>query len=150
MPQFKTTLILTCLAAVRHVVAQSDLIINTTSGPFQGDTAESGLERWLGIPYGQPPVGNLRFKAPVPITSPATDVKQASTFGDACPQPPGDLGAPMSEDCLYLNIYRPEGTDSSAKLPVLVFIHVSNVSIYQSVFLSTYIGWTMDKWVRYS
>lgn len=128
MSHFKTSLLLVCIVAAKYTSAQSNLIVNTTSGIFEGNTAESGLERWLGIPYAQPPVGGLRFKAPVPVTDPAPDVKQALEFGDACPQPGANLGAPISEDCLYLNIYRPEGTNSSANLPILVFIHVSTAS----------------------
>ena len=80
------------------------LEVRTTSGTFRG-LAGSPLDRWLGIPFAQPPVGSLRFKAPVPITRPARGVKNATTFGNACPQQPSDsLGAPMSEDCLFLNV----------------------------------------------
>ena len=82
------------------------LLAHTTSGVFKGITVDGNLDRWLGIPYAQPPVGDLRFKAPVPITkSHFSGVQNASTFGNACPQLPSDsLGAPQSEDCLFLNV----------------------------------------------
>ncbi|KAJ3004670.1 hypothetical protein NUW54_g4701 [Trametes sanguinea] len=77
------------------------LVIRTTSGTFRGQNTGNGTERWLGIPFAQPPVGSLRFKAPVAITNASPTVKNAFTFGNACPQAPSDsLGAPQSEDCL--------------------------------------------------
>lgn len=83
----------------------SSLQLSLTSGTFRGVANANGTDAWLGIPFAQPPVGSLRFKAPVPITTPAADVKDASTFGNACPQVPRDsLGAPQSEDCLFLNV----------------------------------------------
>ncbi|TFK62150.1 alpha/beta-hydrolase [Pluteus cervinus] len=94
------------------------------TGTFGGAFAANGTERWLGIPYAQPPVGPLRFKAPVPITAAASGVSDATVFGSACPQPPSSsLGAPQSEDCLFLNVYRPVGTTPDSGLPVLVWIH---------------------------
>ncbi|KAJ3712185.1 alpha/beta-hydrolase [Lentinula raphanica] len=105
------------------VQSQSSLEVTLTSGRFQGVSTDNGTEKWLGIPYAAPPVGELRFKAPTPFVKTINELQQASTFGNACPQPPGDLGAPMSEDCLFLNVWRPAGTTSEAKLPVLVWIH---------------------------
>jgi hypothetical protein len=82
------------------LVASSPLI-GLSSGTFRGCTV-NGTERWLGIPYAQPPVGALRFKAPLPISRPAKGVQDAFEFSYACPQPP--TTAPTSEDCLYLNV----------------------------------------------
>ena len=124
MPAFKTALVFASAFVLQVATAQSNLTVATTSGTFQGVTTENGTDQWLGIPFAQPPVGNLRFKAPVPITSPAAGVKEATSFGDACPQPSGDLGAPIGEDCLYLNVWRPTGTNSSTGLPVLAWIYV--------------------------
>ncbi|EJD06597.1 alpha/beta-hydrolase [Fomitiporia mediterranea MF3/22] len=103
--------------------APNRLVINTTSGSFQGVLTTNGTEHWLGIPYAQSPVGSLRFKAPVPISKPPQGIQAASAFGNACPQPPSDLGAPIGEDCLFLNVWRPNGTSSEEKLPILVWIH---------------------------
>ncbi|TFY55649.1 hypothetical protein EVG20_g9246, partial [Dentipellis fragilis] len=84
----------------------------------------NGTEHWLGIPYAQPPVGNLRFKAPVPILLPRRGLQNATAFGDACPQAAAStLGAPIGEDCLYLNVWRPKNTTARERLPVLVWIH---------------------------
>lgn len=113
-----------CAGTVLSQFSSADLAINTTSGAFQGVLTSNGTEHWLGIPFAHPPVGSLRFKAPVPITTALGGIQNSSTFGDACPQLPASLGAPMSEDCLYLNVWRPNGTSSDAKLPVLAYIYV--------------------------
>ena len=105
-------------------VEASSLVVNTTSGVFQGVSVANGTERWLGIPFAQPPVGALRFKAPVSVKSPSDGVTNATTFGNACPQRISNLGAPISEDCLYINVWRPQGTSPSEKLPVLAWIYV--------------------------
>ncbi|KAK0474297.1 alpha/beta-hydrolase [Armillaria luteobubalina] len=104
--------------------ACSSLDIQLSSGTFTGQNT-NGLDRWLGIPFALPPVGDLRFKAPVPVCMNLSGVQHdATTFGNACPQPPGNLGANISEDCLYVNIWRPEAaTDSKEGVPVLFWIH---------------------------
>ncbi|KAL5503975.1 hypothetical protein ACEPAH_8047 [Sanghuangporus vaninii] len=120
-------LILSVLSATLNTpalwAAPNSLVAETTSGSFQGVLTSNGTEKWLGIPFAQPPVGSLRFKAPVSISTVSDSIQDASTFGNACPQLPGDLGAPMSEDCLYLNVWRPSGTSSNDKLPVLFWIY---------------------------
>lgn len=85
----------------------SPLVVNLKTGQFQGVRTNNGTELWLGIPFAQPPVESLRFKAPVPITVASKGVQDASTFGNACPQvPAASLGAPIGEDCLVLNVRR--------------------------------------------
>ena len=85
--------------------ASASLDVNTTSGTFRGVANTSGIEQWLGIPFAEAPVGSLRFKAPLPFTKRSTAVQNASAFGNACPQVPSNgLGAPQSEDCLFLNV----------------------------------------------
>lgn len=84
----------------------NQLQVKLTSGTFVGvGNATEGTEKWLGVPFAQPPIGTLRFKAPVPITRPSRVVRQAVQFGNACPQSPSPgLGAPVGEDCLFLNV----------------------------------------------
>ena len=87
--------------------SSSSLVVRLTSGSFQGIAtgAPNTSEIWFRLPFAQPPIDNFRFKAPIPITSPTAEVKNATQFGNACPQIPSDtLGAPMGEDCLYLNV----------------------------------------------
>ncbi|KAJ3545411.1 hypothetical protein NM688_g5630 [Phlebia brevispora] len=103
----------------------SNLIVQLTSGHFVGEqSATNGTDRWLGIPFAEPPVGSLRFKAPVRISNPSNELRNATAFGNACPQAPSSsLGAPQSEDCLFLNVWRPIGTTAGDKLPVLFWIY---------------------------
>ena len=80
---------------------------------------------YKGIPYAAPPLGALRWRAPQP-PRPWSGVRVASEFGNACLQerargPEPSMGAPLSEDCLYLNIWRP--ARANGKLPVMVWIH---------------------------
>ncbi|KAH9177405.1 alpha/beta-hydrolase [Lactarius sanguifluus] len=98
----------------------SPLLINLSSGTFRGFTV-NGTDRWLGIPYAEPPVGPLRFKAPLAISRPAPDIQDALHLSDACPQPTTTMT--VREDCLYLNVWRPHRTSSTARLPVIVWIH---------------------------
>lgn len=87
--------------------ATTSPVVHLTSGSFLGVSAgaPNNTDKWLGIPFAQPPVGALRFKAPVPIILAPFGVKSATNFGNACPQAASSsLGAPMSEDCLFLNV----------------------------------------------
>lgn len=84
--------------------ASSPLDVPLRTGTFRGVSTTAGIEKWLGLPFALPPTGSLRFKAPVPVTSTSKAVKDASKFGNACPQPAGNLGAPIGEDCLVLNV----------------------------------------------
>ncbi|KAF7319011.1 Carboxylic ester hydrolase [Mycena chlorophos] len=104
--------------------ASSSLDVKIATGTFRGVATPNGTEAWLGLPYAQPPVNRLRFKAPLPITKTSSGVQNASAFGNACPQPTSDLGpVSIAEDCLSLNIWRPTGTEASAKLPVMFWIY---------------------------
>nr|GAT52928.1 predicted protein [Mycena chlorophos] len=112
------------LAAIAVHAASSSLDVTIATGTFRGVALANGTERWLGLRFAQPPVGGLRFKAPVAITETSSGVQSASAFGNACPQPPGTLGpVSIAEDCLFLNVWRPTGTKANAKLPVLFWIH---------------------------
>ncbi|KAK7044075.1 hypothetical protein VNI00_007791 [Paramarasmius palmivorus] len=104
------------------------LDVRLRSGTFRGVSTANGTEKWLGIPYAAAPVGSRRFKSPAPLKhGPMAGnelVKDASQFGNACPQlPSSSLGAPISEDCLFLNVWRPQNTSADAKLPILVWFH---------------------------
>jgi para-nitrobenzyl esterase len=88
-----------------------------------------GVRLFRGIPYAAPPVGNLRWRAPQPVV-PWQGVKRADDFSAACMQlPTGTEGnawreghVPVSEDCLYLNIWTP-ARSAADRLPVMVWIH---------------------------
>lgn len=87
------------------------------------DGEAGGARAFLGIPYAEPPVGELRFQPPQPAKHWHGNL-EATAFGPSCIQNPGALSATgeYSEDCLSLNVYSPEDPDYAA-LPVMVFIH---------------------------
>ncbi|KAF8918343.1 Alpha/Beta hydrolase protein [Mucidula mucida] len=74
-----------------------------------------------GIPFAEPPLGELRLKAPVTKFFLDDDVFDASSFGPGCLQP--NASFPISEDCLTINIFRPSGISPNASLPVLFWAY---------------------------
>jgi para-nitrobenzyl esterase len=100
-----------------------------------GGSAESspGVRVWKGVPFAAPPVGALRWQPPQPVAK-WDGVRDASAFGNVCIQPPGPTegpGArlniavlpdspPLSEDCLYLNVWSGAAT-AAERRPVMVY-----------------------------
>ena len=83
----------------------------------------TALDAFLGIPYGAPPVGDKRWRAPQPAES-WTDIREAKAFGAYCAAAASPNGARSeAEDCLFINVWRPSDVSADAKLPVYVFIH---------------------------
>lgn len=98
-------------------------IVRIDDGLVEGTILRSREERsfyaFMGIPYAQPPINNLRFQAPVPV-EPWTDTLSAISYGPMCYQiPRTETTIQMSEDCLQINVFSPNLT---ASLPVIVYI----------------------------
>jgi para-nitrobenzyl esterase len=86
----------------------------------------TGIQRYLGIPYAQPPVGDLRWRAPQSLDE-WSGVRSAKAFGPRAMQAPvfGDMkfrSDGISEDCLYLNVWTPARRNTTG-LPVLVYFY---------------------------
>ena len=101
-------------------------VIRVDGGLVRG-TAGAGVSSFLGLPYAAPPTGNLRWRPPQPAAG-WTGVKDATAFGPSCPQPtmfnPFLPPGPISENCLYLNVYTPAlQNHRGGGQPVLVWIH---------------------------
>ena len=98
----------------------------TRAGQLRGVATPGGGAQFLGIPFAQPPVGELRWREPLPA-KPWAGVRDANAFGAPCAQPV--LGAwnrhdaeTSQEDCLYLNVVTPVWP-AKAKLPVMFWLH---------------------------
>jgi carboxylesterase type B len=132
-------------AAIFFVLSHaSDVpVVQISNGTVQG--SRSGIvDSFLGIPFAQPPVGELRFRPPLPFNA-SFGTLNATDLPRACPQLPqdvdqrtyqqipGDDFAPYSiftadpsdagEDCLTLNVQRPAAATVDSKLPVLFWIY---------------------------
>ena len=101
------------------------LQVKTQYGVLEG-FEEDGVKKFLGVPFAQAPVGDLRWKAPQPVQA-WEGVREAKQFGDDPMQLDvfGDMafrGSGRSEDCLYLNIWTTAATTADA-LPVLIYFN---------------------------
>jgi para-nitrobenzyl esterase len=122
----RISLVLAVLASpLAAYAAPSGPQVKTTSGVVEGGK-DGGVNAFLGIPYAAAPVGEQRWRAPMPAAK-WTGVRKATEFGSHCLQ--GNVYGDMvfhdpggSEDCLSLNVWVP-AKPASAKLPVMVWIY---------------------------
>lgn len=106
-------------------------IVRIDSGLVSGQTDAQGVTSYLGIPFAAPPVGALRWRAPQPV-APWKGVRPADHFGASCMQEevgirlpwtrPFMTQGPMSEDCLFLNVWTTARTGQE-KQAVMVYIY---------------------------
>jgi len=99
------------LAGVMAGAQDELLVVKTDAGQVRGLARDGGGARFLGIPFAQPPVGDLRWKEPIPAKG-WSGVRDAKAYSAPCAQP--DLGfwnrrdaETGVEDCLYLNVVTP-------------------------------------------
>ncbi|MDK2865999.1 MAG: para-nitrobenzyl esterase [Clostridiales bacterium] len=111
--------------------------VTTAYGTVEG-FQENGLIKWLGIPFAKPPIGDLRFRRAQPCEKWQT-IKQCHKFGNKPIQFfPFEIGEipeayriiPESEDCLTVNIWRPDHPQK--KLPVIVWIYGGAFTVGES------------------
>ncbi len=113
------------IAASAAAAAAPREIVRIDGGFLQGASV-AGVVSFKGIPFAAPPVGPLRWRAPQHLRH-WDGIRAATEFGNACLQPASrtgssqPLGAPISEDCLYLNVWRP--ARPTGPLPVMVWIY---------------------------
>jgi carboxylesterase type B len=127
---------------------ETNPVVSTPVGKIKG-VSDGKVQRFLGIPYAQAPVGALRFKKPVPLTPNPNANIDATQYGDACLVRISDAPNPIlsflarvdpptrSEDCLNLDIYVPEGAKD---LPVMVWTFPGGFDTGDSQGLGNYYG----------
>jgi para-nitrobenzyl esterase len=104
-----------------HAQARNPLAF-TFDGPVRGTVNATGVREFLGIPYAAAPVGDLRWRPPVP-RAPWFQTLDATQFAKHCPQPTSPFGIESTtEDCLFLNVFTPDSGDFRLR-PVMVWIH---------------------------
>ncbi|KIJ63651.1 hypothetical protein HYDPIDRAFT_29443 [Hydnomerulius pinastri MD-312] len=133
----------------------------STTGPtvdvgyatYLGNQSYPNTVAYLGIPYAEPPVGDLRFRATVPLNTTRISqeaggqVVNATYYPNFCIQGTtggGDAGGAGSEDCLKVNIYAPYGAKEGDNLPVLFYIHGGGY-VYGNPR-----NWPFDGWINQS
>ncbi|CAG9560222.1 unnamed protein product [Danaus chrysippus] len=98
-------------------------IVTVNEGKLRGEVGNlvdgARYYSFKGIPYAAPPIGNLRFKAPLP-PKPWSGIRDATKFGSICTQ--FNTTFQGDEDCLFLNVYT-KVLDKKSKIPVMVYIH---------------------------
>ncbi|KAI0058368.1 alpha/beta-hydrolase [Artomyces pyxidatus] len=130
-------------------------IVDLGYASYLGNQSFPNTVAYLGIPYAEPPLGGLRFRAPLPLNttrvtvSTGNNVVDATQYPDFCIQ--GSVsGKPIlhrgagSEDCLKVNIYAPAGAIPGDNLPVLVYIHGGGY-VYGNPR-----NWPFDHWIHQS
>lgn len=129
MRRLRMGMIVAGVALMLTGTASAQPVAKLDSGSVRGK-AEGSVEAFLGLPFAKAPVGALRWRAPQPVAK-WPGVRDATAYSPICyqalikpwaPYPANFIAdAPVSEDCLYLNVWKP--ARAKAKLPVLVFIH---------------------------
>ncbi|XP_035225683.1 acetylcholinesterase-like, partial [Stegodyphus dumicola] len=119
------------LLSLMELVSCLDQVVKTKNGLVRGTTVEfqkAKVQAFLGVPFAEPPLGQLRFRKPRPAKE-WSGVRDATKMPPACiqfsfyPFPSYDFKNDKSEDCLYLNIWLPENTQASDRKAVMFWIY---------------------------
>lgn len=124
---YAAVLLAACIAGLPTAnAADESLVVKTSTGLVRGIARDGSGARFLGIPFAQPPVGERRWREPLPAKA-WSGVRDAKTYSLPCAQPhlgdwnrhDADIG---QEDCLYLNVITP-AWPKKGLLPVMFWLH---------------------------
>lgn len=107
--------------------AARDPVVSLTAGRLRGSAVAHGGAVFKGIPYAQPPAGDLRWRPPAPV-KPWSGERSATAFGPPCAQNSnGRMLENSSEDCLFLNVWTadwpPHISGKASRKPVMLWLH---------------------------
>ncbi|KAJ7488146.1 Alpha/Beta hydrolase protein [Mycena latifolia] len=119
-----------CAATARNLTSNLGPVVDLGYAAYAGNTtsptgvANGPVTFYGNIRYAQPPLGDLRFKAPAALneSTNTSQVLDARDWGPPCIQLPAVVGI-GTEDCLTLNVWKPTNASAGAALPVAVYIH---------------------------
>ncbi|TFY77740.1 hypothetical protein EWM64_g6269 [Hericium alpestre] len=126
-------------------------VVDVGYASYLGNQTYPNAVAYLGVLYAEPPLGTLRWRAPLPLNitritaSTHGGVVNATEYPEFCIQGStgdGDAGGAGSEDCLKVNIYAPTGAKKGANFPVLVYFHGGGY-VYGNPR-----NWPFDHWVH--
>ncbi|KAI1124764.1 alpha/beta-hydrolase [Nemania abortiva] len=124
VPFARIALLLSNLTAALSLKTPTAKTVNGTyEGLYLSDWKQ---DAFLGMPYAQPPVGQLRYRRPLPVNESFTEVRKATQYGYSCMQYGSNFN--ISEDCLTINVVRP-AEEPREPLPVLVWIYGGGLSV---------------------
>ncbi|KAI0080396.1 alpha/beta-hydrolase [Panus rudis PR-1116 ss-1] len=151
LSRFLTVSGLLAIAVASDNASSAAHIVDLGYAKYAGNLSYSNTVAYLGLPYAEPPVGDRRFRAPLPLNTARVHdqtggkVVDATSYPEPCIQGTtgaGDAGGAGSEDCLKVNVYAPAGAKKGDKLPVLVYIHGGGYRYGNPA------NWPFDHWVN--
>lgn len=135
--------------------------VKLPQGTYKGIVLPAGrrlpkaIEAWRGIPFAESTAGPNRFRPPVPV-GPSEASFSAARFGAVCPgagvaedEDAAAVGLAEGEDCLNLNVYRPQAPVEHMKLPVVIYVHGGgfNSGLGVERDLASFVSWAEDSMV---